>query len=272
MDESKFELEDKLLSDDCQENIDELKKMANFFKEFINIHKSEAELYKKNSKKKNDVSTEIHQSILLSSLSGIYDSFQSYLNKTTDIMNKMENELIQPLDFFRSEQLKIYKDNINKMKDINKKYSYYKSKLDVAKFNYYKTSYLVKQNVTNGMSHINFTNDKIGNSLDIFEKNKMIAKNMENIYKYELARYNKILNDINTDYNNTINKIETAEKSRICLIKTSINKYKKFLSEYNNNINTFINVVEKYVSKEVCEKDEKFYINKISQFQKKNGK
>ena len=115
MDDSKFDLEDKLLSDDCQENIDELKKMAVFFKEFINIHRYEAELYEKNSKKKHNDSTEIHQSILLSSLTGIYDSFQTCINSTKNIMNKMENELIQPLDFFRTEQLKIYKYNINKM-------------------------------------------------------------------------------------------------------------------------------------------------------------
>ena len=53
-------------------------------------------------------------------------------------MNKINNELINPLTEFSSEQLNIYKENIKKLNEINDNYKEYKNLLNFSKNNYYK--------------------------------------------------------------------------------------------------------------------------------------
>ena len=122
-------------------------------------------------------------------------------------MNKINNELINPLTVFVSEQSKIYEENIKKVEEINENYSDYKDLLDYSKNNYYKISYKVKNSDSNLKNKSKFRggNNK-DDSSDLILIDKMMAKNAELIYKYELARYNKNISDINMEYNDIIEK------------------------------------------------------------------
>jgi len=79
-------------------------------------------------------------------------------------------------------------------------------------------------------------------------------------------RYNKNICEINNQYNNIINKIQKAEKSRIYFIKASMDKYKNFIGTYNKYINEFIFILENYINDDVCKKDEKYYTQEITKF------
>jgi len=265
MEEIIFE-EDKLFNDDFQVDVDELKKMSDFFKSFVNYFDI-IDLFKEKNKAKKENSPFIYQSFLLSSLAGIYDSFQVCMKNIKNIMTKIQNEIIKPLDDFRSEQLKIYKNNLNKIKEMNKIYNKQEILLEKAKNNYYKASLYVKNDKNKDIQY-NFKNEDLDNSLALSIKNKMIAKNYECLYRYELARYNKVISNININYEEMKNNLEIAEKNRIYFIKESLDKYKNSLNEFNKEFNNFINILERYSSSEVCDKEYKITINKINQFKK----
>ena len=255
MDNLNFNLESDLLSNNSELCFNELEKMTDFFKTFITTHQEEVQSFQKKLNPDNKKTT-LHPSILLTNLIGIYNYFQEYINNIKTLMNKINNELINPLKEFSSEQLKIYEENINKIKDINENYKEYKDLLDYTKNNYYKISYHAKNSDLYLKSNPKFKGEhNKDDSADLLLIDKMMAKNSELFYKYELLRYNKNINDINTQYNDIIAKIQMAEKSRIYFIKSSVYKYKNFMGQYN-----------KYVNDDICQKDEKFYMKELSKF------
>ena len=268
MDNLSFNLESDSLSKNSKECLVELQKMTNFFNTFISTHQEEVESFHKKLNITKDNQMSIHPSILLSNLSGIYNFYQGYINNIKDLMTKINNELINPLKVFSTEQTNIYKENISKLKDINIKYKESKDLLDFAKNNYYKISNEIKEKESGNKYNTKYKGEKNNknNSLDLLIKDKMLAKNAEIMYKYELMRYNKNITEINNQYNNIINKIKRAEKSRIYFIKVSMDKYRNFIGLYNKYINEFIVILENYVNDDICKKDEKYYMNEISKF------
>ena len=266
MDDSKLDQEDKILNDTFQVNIDELKRMADFFKSFVNNFQNICTNEDKNIKTQN-ISV-IFQSILLSGLAGIYDSFLICVKNIKNIMSKIQNGLIQPLDEFRFEQLKIYKNDLNKIKEINKEYKKQSFLLEKAKNNYYKAAFELRKNYNNKNMNYNYKNEEVDNSLALYIKSKMLVKNYEIIYKYELARYNYIISDINKKYNETKEHFETSEKSRIFFIQESFDKYKNYMIELNKELLNFKDVIEKYCSADVCDKEYKSVINKLNAYKK----
>ena len=177
-------------------------------------------------------------------------------------MTKIQNQIISPLDEFRSEQLKIYKNNLNKIKELNKIYNKQEVLLEKAKNNYYKASLYIKNDKNKDIQY-NFKNEDLEKSLALSIKNKMIDKNYECLYRYELARYNEVINNININYDEIKSNLENAEKNRIYFIKESLDKYKNNLIEFNKEFNNFINILERYSSSEVCDKEYKITLNKM---------
>ena len=266
MDNLSFTLESDLLSNNSKLCCNELEKMTDFFKTFITTHQEEVQSFQKKLNPDNKKIT-LHPSILLTNLIGIYNYFQEYINHIKTLMNKINNELINPLKEFSSEQLKIYEENIKKIRNINENYQEYKDLLDYSKNNYYKLSYKAKNSDLHLKNNPKFKGEhNKDDSADLLLIDKMMAKNEELFYKYELWRYNKNINEINCQYNNIITKIQMAEKSRIYFIKSSIYKYKNFMSQYNKYVNDFITILETYVNDDICQKDEKYYMKELSKF------
>ena len=266
LDNLSFTLETDLLSKNSKLCFSELQKMTEFFKTFISTHQEEVQLFQKKLNNPDNKMT-LHPSILLTNLIGIYNYFEEYINNIKTLMNKINNELINPLTEFVSEQSNIYEENIKKLKEINDNYNAYKDLLDYSKNNYYKISYKAKKSDLHLKNNPKFRggNNK-DDSSDLLLIDKMMAKNAELIYKYELARYNKNISDINLEYNDIIQKIQRAEKSRIYFIKASVDKYRNFICQYNKYLKEFIVILENYVNDDICQKDEKFYMRELSKF------
>jgi hypothetical protein len=68
--------------------------MSDFFKSFINNFNNISIFDETKAKRKKDNTPLIYQSILLSGLTGIYDTFQLCINNIKKIMNKIENGII----------------------------------------------------------------------------------------------------------------------------------------------------------------------------------
>ena len=266
LDNLSFNLESDLLSNNSKTCSSELEKMTDFFKTFITTHQEEVQSFQKKLNTEKNKTT-IYPSILLTNLIGIYNYFQEYTNKVKTLMNKINNELINPLKEFSSEQLNIYEENVNKIKDINEAYKEYKDLLDYTKFNYYKLSFKAKNADLHLKNNPKFKGQQNkDDSSDLLLIEKMKAKNAELFYKYELSRYNKNINEINTQYNEIIDKIKNTEKSRIYFIKASVDKYRNFMGQYNNYLNDFITILGTFVSDDICQRDEKFYMRELSKF------
>jgi hypothetical protein len=250
-----------------QKCVKELRGLSNFFKIFTQTYQEEVTIFKNKLSEHEEKYQLIDDSILSANLVGIYDCFRQYNDNTKKLMTKINNELISPYDVFRNTQFTIYQNNINELREVNKIYQESKDLLEMAQLNYYQACDVVKKENQDKKFYV--SKKEISN-YDINVQNKMKAKNLEMIYKFELEKYNKSVSDINDRYNKIHDKIQLADKSRIMFIKTSFDKYRSYMEEYIKNIKDFLKVVENYISDDICTKDEKHNLEKFAKFKKKN--
>ena len=269
MEENKFLKEDIILNDNFQSNIDELKNMSFFLNTFINNIKNSNYFQINKTKSKRANNSNIYESILLDKIEGIYDAFKISINNIKNIMNKVQKELIEPINLFINEQTKIYQISDKDIKELVKKYKEHKIMLEYAKNKYYKSSFeLKKNNKKSILSQYSFKNEEFDSTLAQDIKNKMIAKNYENIYKYEIKRYNSFISDIKKDYNEIKKKIESIEEKRILFIKENLDKFKLILDEISNEFLNFMKTVENNSTSDIIKEEQNIWNNKLFQFQK----
>ena len=267
-----FDFEIKNLTNNSQESVNEMERFTEFLTKYISNIKEFLSSLKEKLKIKEKQKSLLHGSILLANIVGIYDSFQTYLENSSTLMLSMMNEIIEPLEAFRHSQIKVYNDFLQKIGEISMKQKIYKSILDKAKINYYKEAYYSKEEEeSNDFKENIFNGEKNSETLDILIKNKMRVKLYESIYNYEIFRYNKNIEELNKDYNDAINHIKVAEKTRIYFTKSSFDKFRNFMGTYIKNINDCLYIVENYTSENICQKDEKFWINEVSRYKKNNN-
>ena len=250
-----------------QKSVNELKGISNFFKIFTQTYQEEVKVFEERLKEHEEKYKIIEDSILSANLLGIYECFRQSNKNTENLMGKLVNELINPYEMFRNTQFTIYQNNINELRELNKNFEENQDLLEKARKNYYHACEQVKKE---NQEKKNYYNKEENKSHDESINNEMKAKNYEIIYKYELAKYNNSILDINNKYNNLHSKIELADKSRIMFIKTSFDKFRAYMEEYIKNIKDFLNIIENYISDDVCSKDEKHNIIEFSRFKEKN--
>ena len=250
-----------------QKSVNELRGLSNFFKIFTQTYQDEVTMFKNRLSEHEQKYQLLDDSILSANLVGIYECFRQYNVNTQKLMTKINNELINPYDVFRNTQFSIYQNNINELREVNKLYKEDKDLLEMAQYNYYQACDVVKKE--NQEKKFFFSKKGITNH-DMNVQNNMKAKNYEIIYKFELEKYNKSIVEINDRYNKIYDKIQLADKSRIMFIKTSFDKFRSYMEEYIKNIKDFLNVVENYISDDICTKDEKHNLEKLSKNKKSN--
>ena len=250
-----------------QKSVNELRGISNFFKIFTQTYQEEVKVFEERLKEHEEKYKIIEDSILSANLLGIYECFRQSNKNTENLMGKLVNELINPYEMFRNTQFTIYQNNINELRELNKNFEENQDLLEKARKNYYHACEQVKKE---NQEKKNYYNKEENKSHDESINNEMKAKNYEIIYKYELAKYNNSILDINNKYNNLHSKIELADKSRIMFIKTSFDKFRAYMEEYIKNIKDFLNIIENYISDDVCSKDEKHNIIEFSRFKEKN--
>ncbi len=250
-----------------QKSVNELRGLSNFFKIFTQTYQDEVTMFKNRLSEHEQKYQLLDDSILSANLVGIYECFRQYNVNTQKLMTKINNELINPYDVFRNTQFSIYQNNIDELREVNKVYKEDKDLLEMAQYNYYQACDVVKKE--NQEKKFFFSKKGITNH-DMNVQNNMKAKNYEIIYKFELEKYNKSIVEINDRYNKIYDKIQLADKSRIMFIKTSFDKFRSYMEEYIKNIKDFLNVVENYISDDICTKDEKHNLEKLSKNKKSN--
>ena len=246
---------------------EELQRLIDFMTYYITSQNQLTSTLKQKMSIPENHPTRSNESTLLTNIINIYDSFQSLLINLDDLTSKLKSDVIDPLDEFKQNQEKINKQFIDVVKEINNKQKNYKTILDIAKINYYKEEYYTKEDLElNDFKEHKYKGEKYSESEDILLKNKMRVKVYENIYNYELVRYNKNIEQLNNVYNFTIDQMKTSEKSRINFIKNTVDNVKNYVEEYAKNINDFSFVIDNYISRDVCSKDELYWNGELSKY------
>ena len=271
MSDIKFDSEVETVKSKSQRGVDELKGLSSFFTIFTSTYQEEVKSFEERLLSHEDKYKVIDDSILSANLVNIYDCFRQCNNNIQNLMTKIQNELISPLEVFRNTQFKIYQENINELRNISSNYRENKDLLDNAKLNYYRSSCITKKNENKNNKRSIFSENTQSNYDELIHT-KMEAKYGEIWYKYEIEKYNKNIVSINQRYKKMQEKIQLADKSRIYFIKTSFDKYRKFMNEYVNNIKDYITIIENYISDDICEKDIKNSLKIFTQYNKLDEK
>ena len=255
------------LSKNSNITIEELQRLIDFLTYYINSQTQLTSTLKQKMSIPDNHTSRLYDSPLLTNIISIYDSFQNLLTSIDELTNKLKIDIIEPLNEFRQNQIKINKQFIDVIKEINNKQKKYKTILDIAKINYYKEEYYTKEDSElNDFNKHKYKNEKYAESQDILLKNKMRVKVYENIYNYELVRYNKNIEKLNSVYNFTIDQMKSSEKARINFIKTTVDNIKNYTEEYAKNINDFSVGINNYISRVVCSKDEIYWTGELSKY------
>ena len=272
MEEIKFANEEKILTENFQGNIEELKIMSSFYSNFINNIKNLTHFDNTKFKFKRGNNKNIFNSVLFDNIESMYDSFQTFINNIKNISNKIQNHLIKPINLFMDDQSKVYQNTSKNIKQLIKEYDDHKMMHEYAKNNYYLSSFINKKNNNNSIiNQITFKNKDFDNSFANSIKNKMISKNYEHIYKYEINGFNSFILNNNNSYNEIKKNIENNEKNRIFFIKVNLDKFKVFLEEIYNEFLKFTKLFEKNFSNEVCDEELKIWNNKLFEDKNKEG-
>ena len=258
--------ENMSLYNNSQNNLNEITQLINFFKSSIAYYKDSSVAFHNKFKSIEENKT-TEKTILYKNLDEIKENFDKCIVKNSNIANKMEKELIIPLEEFKLNQKSIYQETYNKMKEIsNELYKYYNI-LDIRKKSYYKFSFQLEQMKKNKKVGI-FTSDETTAEKDALTKLISQVKNSEFLYKYELERYNNFIIKFNEKYNELIKEMKRNEESRIYFMKATMDKYRIQMEEFQKNNQEFINLLNDLTSPEICEKEKNLNNQEISKYLK----
>ena len=260
--EEKLKLNDEfaMLQNLAKKNILEINKINSFFKIFRSLF--EEQINSLNNKLK-DFNLDNNNSVLSVYLNDIIEYYKKFISDYKNNILKIQNELINSIESFKTNQDSIYKENNNELNELILYFNNNQKILNNSIFNYYKSYYNAKEEEKNLIkkkkANININEDES----ELIIKDKMEARNNEMIYKYDIEKYNKELDNIIDKYLKIKLKIETAEKGRISFIKASFDKQKSVFKNISNLINNYIEKKENF-SDEFSKKIEKEKINEIS--------
>ena len=260
--EEKLKLNDEfaMLQNLAKKNILEINKINSFFKIFRSLF--EEQINSLNNKLK-DFNLDNNNSVLSVYLNDIIEYYKKFISDYKNNILKIQNELINSIESFKTNQDSIYKENNNELNELILYFNNNQKILNNSIFNYYKSYYNAQEEEKNLIkkkkANININEDES----ELLIKDKMEARNNEMIYKYDIEKYNKELDNIIDKYLKIKLKIETAEKGRISFIKASFDKQKSVFKNISNLINNYIEKKENF-SDEFSKKIEKEKINEIS--------
>ena len=189
-----FESENNELIKNSRMNIIEIKRLISFMKIFVHNFNSLINVFQKNLSIPKQI---FYESILITNMNGMYNYFLSIMEKSNNIISKIVNDIISPLEQFIETQQTIYEDNINRFNNLLLNYDKTKILLNYCKNKYYESS----------IKYYNFEKEnkkfiQINKQLkDKTIKMRASMKSNELLYKYEIEKYNNEIIKINNIYN-----------------------------------------------------------------------
>ena len=107
------------LNKNSNETIEELERLQDFLKYFISAQNQLTSTLKQKISIPEEHQSRLHESILLTNLTGIYDSFQSLLINIDELSIKLKTDILEPLEQFKQNQIKINRQYIDFISEIS---------------------------------------------------------------------------------------------------------------------------------------------------------
>lgn len=193
-------------------------------------------------------------------------NFSRYTDNIKKLLGKMNLELIEPLGKFISKMITVYNNNLIRMDTLLTNLERTRSTFEKVQSDYYRSSYRSKilENYDINSDPLKIT--KITKNInELLTREKARAANNEQLFAYELKRYNTDIEKLNSEYMELNLLVKEIEESRIFFLKTTMEKYREILKEmetlhkeYNESVTKLFNneTYDKYLneSKEVYSK------------------
>lgn len=205
----------------------------------------------------------------------VYTETNNQINKIKNTQTKL-NDIIASLEVFRENLNNSYNNNLIKFDAlindlVTGKYLYDKAKFDYFLFSNQQKKEEQRSNIFSGYT------EEILLEEESNAKIKAKISNSEMIYKYELEKYNLLLEKQNKIYNEIKNDTKQTEESRVFFVRQSIEKFNNYLEEFYKTFVELINKIKLSVSKEICEEEvkkirdgESFFKNEGERLKKEN--
>ena len=176
----------------------------------------------------------------------------------------INDDLVAPTDSYFNNLVEIYNLNFSKLSAVLKRQYRSHLVLQRSKFTYYRETYKAHQlekNVGKSKGIFSGKTNTADSSKENIIKMKARASNYEQVYLYEIARYNRSIVNDNKEYLE-VNKIfRQQEEDRIFFIKAIIDKYKNIYTEYKMLLDDYLHTINKLMSNENMQKE----LNKMKQ-------
>ena len=197
------------------------------------------------------------KNLFFNNIETTYSSYNNCVGKSSIIFTKIDTELIIPLTNYKDSLIQKYNENLTKFKGILLNITHSKNVYENARMRYYQASlqsYIFKKNespqdIFSGLTTM-AKKEKEMNS-----KTKAQEYISEKVYRYEMMRYNSILNEQNEEYSKLIESIKQIEETRTQYIKSILDKYKNIMIEFNKIIQNYIGEYSNLISNEICTQD-----------------
>ena len=197
------------------------------------------------------------KNLFFNNIETTYSSYNNCVGKSSIIFTKIDTELIIPLTNYKDSLIQKYNENLTKFKGILLNITHSKNVYENARMRYYQASlqsYIFKKNespqdIFSGLTTM-AKKEKEMNS-----KTKAQEYISEKVYRYEMMRYNSILNEQNEEYSKLIESIKQIEETRTQYIKSILDKYKNIMIEFNKIIQNYIDEYSNLISNEICTQD-----------------
>lgn len=195
-----------------------------------------------------------HKSVLLTNVEQIFLITSTYCEKKKRLVEKL-TDLISSLDTYEKSMRHIYNENLKAFDKIIEKVLIVDFQFTKTKAEYYKIAKEVKKIEVEKIEPFSGTLGAKIPEEEVYIKMKSKLVSYEQFYKYELLKYNKLMEEQNEKYSSLILCINNNEQSRIYFVKSVIDKYTSYINEVEKETKTFKNeTIEKFTS-EICSKD-----------------
>ena len=255
-----------------------MSKFSIFFKEF---NKSGTKFVLKSKKTIDDINIEINKeeyfsTTLNKNLNNLYDELKDMMDKLQSFFTRIEKDIIDKIIEFDKEYKNNYRNNINKLNDLNNHLSDNKNKLEKIKNNYFdscKNIYDYDKKYISNKPKENIKEEELVKINEQFEKLKQTSETKKINYRIEVTKINDLLFSNENYYTEIINLIANQEEERsqfyVKIILLFINGIKEFNLENKESISRN----EKYIDDIFVKRDIKMFsifFNHINNNKEKN--
>ena len=194
--------------------------------------------------------------VLCNKIKETYVIYSKFILDSKKLINRMTLELIDPLGQFTKSMINIYNENLTKLEKLILKVKRSRRNFEQVQQDYYKISHKYRQSENN-----NTKNDTIGatqktdDAIALKLRLKAKANNYEQVYIYELSKYNTEMEEHNNEYLKFNKSLNQNEESRIFFMKTTMDKYQNIMSDIGKLQKEFSEYISKSFTNDMCSKD-----------------